>query len=63
MKQHGMQHFFPRDIITITTSMAVEDLPANNDNNFNASPGNTNRNFGHSNLSTLKQNVPHSYVK
>jgi len=60
MKQHRMQHFFPRDIITITTSMAVEDPPANNDNSFNASPGNTNRTFGHSNLSVLKQNTPQS---
>jgi hypothetical protein len=36
-----MEHFFPRDKITITTSMVVEDQPASNDNKFNASPGNT----------------------
>ena len=58
-----MQHFFPWDIITKTTSMAVEDLPANNDNYVNASPGNTNKTFGHSNLPALKQNNPQSYVK
>jgi len=50
-----MEHFFPRDIITITTSMAIEDMPGSNDNNVNASPGNTNKTFDHSNSSTLKQ--------
>jgi hypothetical protein len=40
-----MGHFFPRDIITITTNMAIEDLPASNDNNVNASPGNSNKTF------------------
>jgi len=58
-----MEHFFPRDIITITTSMAIEDPPASNDNNVNASPGNTNKIFGHSNLSTLMENITYSYVK
>ena len=55
--------FSPRNIITITTSMAIEDPLANNDNNINASPGNTNRTFGHSNLLVLEQNTPESYVK
>jgi len=63
MKQCRMQHFFPMDIIKITTNMAIEDPPASNDNKVNVSPGNTNRTFGHSNLSTLKQNAPHSYAK
>jgi hypothetical protein len=48
-----MEHFPPRDIITTTTSKAVEDPQASNDNNINTSPGNTNKTFGHSNLSTL----------
>jgi hypothetical protein len=43
--------------------MAIEDPPASNDNKFNASPGNTNKTFGHSNLSALKKNTPQSYVK
>jgi hypothetical protein len=63
MRQCRMEHFFPRDIITITTSMVVEDQPASNDNKVNATPGNTNRTFGQSNLSMLKQNTPYSYVK
>jgi len=58
-----MEHFFPRDTITITTSMAIEDPPASNDNNVNASPGNSNKTIGHSNLSALKQNTPYIYVK
>jgi hypothetical protein len=36
-----MEHFLPRDIIAITTSMVFEDPPASNDNKLNASPGNT----------------------
>jgi hypothetical protein len=58
-----MQHFIPRDKITITTSMAIEDPSANNDKNVNASPGNNNKTFGYSNLSMLKQNAPQSYIK
>jgi len=46
-----MEYFFPRDIIKITTSMAIEDPQASNDNKVNASPGKSNKTFGHSNLS------------
>jgi len=58
-----MEHFFPRHTITISTSMAVVDPPASNDKKVNASPGNSNKTFGHSNLSALKQNTPYIYVK
>jgi len=58
-----MEHYFPRHKITITTIMAIENLPASNDNKVNASPGNSNKTFGHSNLSAFKQNTPQNYVK
>jgi hypothetical protein len=58
-----MEHFFPGDIITITTSMATEDLPASNNNKIHARPRNSNQTFGHPNLSVLKQNTSQSYVK
>jgi len=58
-----MEHCFPRHIITITTSMAIEEFPASNDKNVNAIPWNTNKTFGDPNLSMLKQNTPYSYVK
>jgi hypothetical protein len=40
-----MEHFFPGDIINITTSMAIQDPPASNNNKINASPGNSNQNM------------------
>jgi hypothetical protein len=42
--------------------MAIEDPWDSNDKKVNTSPGKSNKYFGHSNLSALKQNTPQSYI-
>ena len=38
-----MEHYFPRDLITTSTTMAIAHMPASNDNNVNAGQENTNK--------------------